>query len=202
MEKKILLVTDGFFHPPFWGRVALRSALDELAGFEFELVAALDELPNNLASFSALVLYFHHKKISTEALAKLDEFVSKGGGVLGIHSATASFKEEERYFEILGGRFVGHGKVESFKVKRLKEDVFAGIDDFVVRDELYLHELQTGIDVHFTAQHDGKDVPAVWTYQYGKGRVCYAVPGHTTSTMKNTTYQQVLKRGLEWVSKV
>ena len=37
-----------------------------------------------------------------------------------------------------------------------------------------------GIDVDFTAKQKGRDIPVVWTYHFGKGKVCYAVPGHTT----------------------
>jgi type 1 glutamine amidotransferase len=147
------------------------------------------------------VLYIHQEKITEGALAALDGYVSAGGGLLGVHSATASFKEQTHYFEILGGRFIGHGAVEDFEVRRTREDIFSGLDRFVVKDELYLHELQPGIEIHFTAKHAGQDVPVVWTYHYGQGRVCYAVPGHTTATMRNKAYQQVLQRGLVWVSR-
>ena len=186
--------------PPFGGRVTLRNAFDKLEGFEFEHIASLEKLPDNLRRFSALVLYFHHKKISDQALAKLDAFVFNGGGILGIHSATASFKEQMHYFEILGGRFVGHGKVETFNVTRVKDEIFSEIVSFTVKDELYFHAFQPGINVHFTAKHEGKDIPVVWTYQFGLGRVCYAVPGHLTESMKNKNYQKLLQCGMIWVS--
>lgn len=197
--KKVLRVTDGIFHPTWLGRFALHNALKELSGFSFVHVSSLEKLPADLESFSAFVLHYHHKTISDSALGRLEQFVKNGGGILAIHAATASFKESLPYFEILGGRFIGHGAVEPFEVKRIRDDVFGGIDDFVVKDELYIHELQPGIEVHFTAKHEGQDVPVVWTYRYGKGKICYAVPGHTTESMKNKTYQEVLKRGLEWV---
>lgn len=197
--KKVLLVTDGFLHPPLMGRLVLHKALKQLNGFSFVHVSSLEKLPADLSSFAALVLHYHHKTISDLALKRLDGFVTNGGGVLAIHAATASFKETMPYFNILGGRFIGHGKVESFQVKRVKDGVFDGISDFVVKDELYIHELEPDIEVHFTAKHAAKDIPVVWTYLYGKGKVCYAVPGHTTSTMNNPAYQEILRRGLQWV---
>ena len=196
---RVLLVTDGLFHPPFFGRKALHRALAGIPGFEFEHVGSMEKLPGNLGDFSAIVIYAQHKKISEQALARLDEFVSNGGGILGVHTATASFKEQPHYFEILGGRFIGHGKVEEFKVESLNSEIFGDIGDFVVKDELYIHELQPGIKAHFTATHEGQEIPVVWTYQYGQGRVCYAVPGHRTETMQNEIYQEILKRGLVWV---
>lgn len=198
--KKILLVTDGFFHPTFLGRIALHQTLKQLEGFSFRHISSLEKLPSDLESFSALVLHYHHKILSELALTKLKTYVMRGGGILGIHAATASFKETLPYFEILGGRFIGHGPVERFNVEKSNAGVFAGIDDFAVTDELYIHELSPDIEVHFTAKHEGKDVPVVWTYRYGQGKVCYAVPGHTTESMRNKTYQQLLKRGLTWVT--
>jgi type 1 glutamine amidotransferase len=197
--KKVLLVTDGIFHPPYFGRMVLHKALAELKGFEFQYIRSMEKIPRNLKDFSALVLYVHHKNISDAALGRLDDFVSSGSGILAIHSATASFKETKHFFKILGGRFLGHGAVENFEVKRVKDEIFDGIGDFVIKDELYLHELQPGIEVHFTTKHEDKDVPVVWTYRYGKGRVCYTVPGHTTASMKHPAVQKILRRGLAWV---
>jgi len=198
--KKVLLITDGIFHPKLLGRLVVHDALKRLDDFSFTHTSSLERLPSDLDSFSALVLLYHHKNISTTALGKMDEFAQNGGGILAIHAATASFRETMPYFRILGGRFIGHGKVENFEVRRIRDDIFGDIDNFIVKDELYIHELEPGIEVHFTAKLEGKDIPVVWTYRYGKGKVCYAVPGHTTGSMRNETYQQVLKRGLMWVT--
>jgi type 1 glutamine amidotransferase len=197
--KKVLLVTDGYIHPLLLARKALHKALAELDGYEFQHVRSMERLPQSLNTFLAMVIYIHHKQISETALAALDTFVSNGGGILGVHTATASFKQQMHYFEILGGRFTGHGEVGDFEVKRVRDDIFGDIGDFIVKDELYIHELQPRIDIHFTAKHEDQDVPVVWTYKYGDGRVCYAVPGHTTATMRNKTYHQILRRGLAWV---
>lgn len=200
--KKVLLVTDGLFHPTFLGRMALHKALKQLKDFSFVHVSSLERSPSDLSPFSALVLHYHHKTVSNAALGKLDRFVKNGGGIIAIHAATASFKETLPYFEILGGRFIGHGPVQEFEVRRVSDEIFGGIDNFVVNDELYIHDLQPAIQVHFMSQLEGKEVPVLWTYRYGKGKVCYAVPGHTTGSMRNKTYQRILQRGLMWVSQV
>jgi uncharacterized protein len=199
MTRNVLLITDGIFHPPLLGRLVLQRSLKELEGFAFEHIRSLEQLPDDVEKYSALVLHYHHKRISPAALVRLGDFVKRGGGILAIHAATASFKETLPYFDILGGRFSGHGKVEQFEVVNQSSDIFIGIPNFCVKDELYLHELNDRIRIHFTASYAGKDVPVVWTYQYGKGKVCYAVPGHTTATMRNQDYLQVLQHGLQWV---
>jgi type 1 glutamine amidotransferase len=197
---RVLLVTAGIVHPPFSARKVLHRTLAELDGYEFQHVRSMEKLPGNLNEFSAIVIYLHHQGISEAALSALDEFVTEGGGILGVHTATAAYKKHKRYVKILGGGFIGHGLIEPFEVKPLPDsEIFAGIPAFTVKDELYIHELQPGIKPHFTATHEGKEVPIVWTYHYGQGRVCYAVPGHRTETMREGTYQKILKRGLEWV---
>lgn len=199
--KKVLFVTDGLVHPPFTARNVLRKTLEELDGFAFQHVHSMEELPASPLDYSALVLYFHHKKISETALAIFDEFVSNGGGVVGVHSATAAFQQQRHYFEILGGRFVGHGPVEYFEIVPVTDsDIFGSIPAFTIRDELYIHELEPGIETHFSAKLEGKEIPVVWTYRYSKGKVCYAVPGHTTRSLKHPSVQAILQRGLMWVT--
>jgi type 1 glutamine amidotransferase len=198
VSQNILLVTSGFFHPPYSGRLALGQALGQMDGFVFKHVRSLEALPADLESYAAMVLYFHGKRISEAALSRLDGFVSGGGGVLALHSATASFKDSPRYAEILGGRFTGHGPVENFEVRGRRYDIFRGIEPFTVRDELYLHEMQPGVDVHFTAGQGGHDTPVVWTHRYKNGRVCYVEPGHTAASLKHPSVQEILRLGLKW----
>lgn len=198
--KTILLVTDGIFHPTWLGRMTLHRALKHLEGFSFVHISSLEQLPVDLSRYAALVLHFHHKTISSTALKQLDQFVQGGGGLLAIHGATASFKKSLTYHRVLGGRFIGHGPVENFEVRRKKENIFSDIDDFFVKDELYIHALEPEIEVHFTATCDGREIPVVWTCQHGKGRVCYSVPGHTTSTMQHPIYLRLLQQGLLWVT--
>jgi hypothetical protein len=128
--KKVLLVTDGIIHPPLWGRMILHKNLAQRHGFAFRHTSSLEKTPADLESFSALVLHYHHKRISHRALKTLAGFVKQGGGILAIHAATASFKETLPYFEILGGRFIGHGPVEGIHAHKVREDIFEDAADF------------------------------------------------------------------------
>jgi type 1 glutamine amidotransferase len=204
--KKVLLVLAGLMHPPYRGRVWLKQTLQAIAGFSFDEVASLPEaVTRGLSDYDALVLYYHYPKVAL-ADAELDafgSFVRDGGGVLAVHSATASYKPTLGYFEILGGRFIGHRPVQPIDVRpvRVVDPIFTGVPSFTVRDELYLHALEPDIDVHFEADHEGKAVPVVWTRNAGKGRVCYLCPGHRAESIKNDSVQEILRRGMAWVSK-
>jgi type 1 glutamine amidotransferase len=202
--QKILLILSGWVHPPARGRLTLKQTLAELPGYSFDEASSLAEATPVLSAYKAVVLYYHHPKaaLTDVELASFRSFVNDGGGVLAVHSATASYKSTPGYFEILGGRFTGHGPIEPIDVKPLQTDggTFSGIPAFTVRDELYLHELQPDIEVHFAAEHRGESVPVVWTRNVGRGRVCYLCPGHRSESMRHATVRQIVQRGMKWVS--
>jgi len=202
--KKVLLVLAGLVHPPYRGRQWLKQTLAELPDFAFDEVTSLAEAAlRPLSDYDALVLYYHHRDdaLSAAELTAFREFVIAGGGVLAVHSATASYKRTPAYFEIVGGRFIGHGPVEPIEIRPSAPDdpIFAGIPAFTITDELYLHELQPDLHIHFETTHKGEAAPMVWTRTVGSGRVCYACPGHRSASMREPAVQEILKRGLQWV---
>ena len=204
IETTVLLVLAGWVHPPYRGRLLLKRVLRELSGFSFDEVSSLAEAVScGLAGYRAAVLYYHHKSavLTDGQIGAFRTFVGRGGGVLAVHSATASYKATPAYFEILGGRFVGHGPVGPIIVQPAEaaDPIFGGIGPFTVRDELYLHELQPDIRVHFTATYQGKAEPMVWTREVGAGRVCYLCPGHRAASMRVPAVQEILRRGVHWV---
>lgn len=186
-----------------------------MPGYRFRRVSTLEALPElSLDSVRAIVLYLHTETISPGALERLEAFVSEGGGLLAVHAASASFMGEERYFDILGGRFVEHGPIEMFEVRPVapgpdapQDEVFRDIPAFSVKDELYRHEYDPDNTIHFYTLVGDEREPVVWTRtvpsggsgQAGPGRVCYFSLGHTLSSMRHPQVWQILQRGLAWV---
>jgi type 1 glutamine amidotransferase len=201
MEHDILLVSAGIVHPSLLCRFWLRRALAAMPAYRFRRVASLEALPGlPVNTFRAIVLYLHHATISRPALERLESFVRRGGGLLAVHSASASFTEEEAYLQLLGGRFVEHGPVEPFDVRPtgLPDDPFGDIPPFSVEDELYRHEYDPGNRIHLYTPLGDEQEPVVWTRSHGAGRVCYSALGHTVSSMRHPQAQQILQRGLVW----
>lgn len=203
--KHVLLVSAGVVHPPYRGRLWLRELLDRRQDLAIDEVSSLHESSSpSLGAYRALVLYYHYPNevLSDARLAELTRFVRDGGGVLAIHSATASYKPVRGYFDVLGGRFVGHGPVRSIEVQpsQPEDPIFAGIGPFSITDELYLHELASDIRPHFFSLHEGRPVPLVWTREVGSGRICYVGPGHRSASMQHAAVQEILRRGVSWVA--
>ena len=212
MATPIVLVSAGLFHPSLLARFWLRRALSSppvpgainVPRYGFHRIASLEALPRvwRLDSYPAIVLYVHHPTLSPSALEPLEWFLRAGGGLLAVHSASASYKEEPRFYEILGGRFVEHGPVEEFTVQPSapEDEVFDGIPAFSVRDELYRHEYDPTNRIHLHTVVGGEREPVVWTRRWGQGRVCYCALGHTVGAVRHPQVQQILRRGLAWVS--
>lgn len=202
METPILLVSDGLVHPSLLGRFWLRRALTTLPSYRFRRVASLEALTHlPQEPFRAIVLYVHHETLSPAAQERLAAFLEQGGGLLAIHSASASFQEMPGYHDILGGRFVKHGPVEEFVVQPTTSDdeMWGDFPAFSVRDELYRHKYDAANRVHLYTTVGEEREPVVWTRSQGLGRVCYCSLGHTVSAMRHPCVQQILQRGLHWI---
>jgi type 1 glutamine amidotransferase len=198
-----LLVSAGFFHPSLLCRFWLRRTLTALPGYRFAHASSLEALPRQpLDSLQTIVLYVHHDSLSAAALDCLDAYLEQGGGLLALHSASASYKDESRFHEILGGRFVTHGPVEEFAVQPSspEDELFRGMPAFSIRDELYRHEYDPANRIHFYTMVGEEREPVVWTRRRGQGRVCYCALGHTVSAVRHPQVLQIMHRGLAWVS--
>lgn len=205
MTNRILLVLDGLFHPPLPARLALERYLRALDGYEFTRVRSLEALTRlDLTGYKAMVLYYHHRQVSEEALGIFERFVLNGGGVVALHSASASFKQPPetaaRYADVLGGRFLTHGKVEPVFVRPTREHtLFEDIPDFYLIDELYRHTYNPANTIHFWVDVAGEHEPVAWSRAHGLGRVFYLSSGHRTAVFDDPNLREIIRRGLAWV---
>ncbi len=201
MKFPILLISQGLVHPSLPARLVLRQALERSEEFSFRQVGSLESLPKlMLEQYRALVLYFHHKSLSASALDCLEGYLSRGGGCLAVHSVSASFKLEDRFTALLGGRFDHHAPVESFTVlPYLSGDrIFGEYAPFSLKDERYIHVYDPTNTIHFAFRSESGLEPLVWTRPYGQGRVCYVAAGHTLSSVRSPEIQRILVQGLRW----
>ncbi len=202
MEKNILVISAGLIHPSLVARKHFSCIMQKAEGIMPVFKSSVEDLTllaeNN---FHGVVLYFHRSKISSDALNALEEFVSQGGGLLAVHSASASFKQAPSYFDIIGGRFVDHGKIEKFLIYPADDgsEIYSGINSFSLYDELYIHEYQDDVKIHFYADNHGTPEPAVWTRAYKNGRVAYAAPGHCAKVMITREIEKILCQSLNWL---
>ena len=143
-------------------------------------------------------------KIQEEILLN---FISSGKGFIGLHGASASFKNNSNYFKMLGGRFINHGSVSKIHIRILdkEHEITQNLDNFDFRDEPYRHDFSMGKNIHilaeaeYNAPDDPNPEPIMWIKKYGKGRVFFCALGHRTIALKDPVFQKIIERAVKWV---
>jgi hypothetical protein len=132
----------------------------------------------------------------------LSQWVSRGGGLLAIHSATVAARTDLALRALLGGVFVSHPPKASFRVTpaNCSHPVTRGVGAFEVEDELYLHEVDPSVNVLFYTEALGRAIPLAWTRSQGLGKVVYFALGHDEDAWDLAEYRNIVVKSLAWLS--
>jgi len=184
----------------------LAEILKKTGDFEITMSQDMDELKaENIKKYDVVLFYGSGLNFKTPEQEKgFCDFVRSGGAFAGIHSATDSFKKSEAYWELIGGRFAGHGG-GTFTVRILDKDhpITKGLEDFEITDEAYRHRYHEKAKRHDLVRIDrGKEQQSMaWVRDYGKGRVFYTSLGHGRQAWTNPHFQRLAVRGIYWAVK-
>ncbi len=129
-------------------------------------------------------------------------FVERGGGFLNLHNSMGLYPPGGKYLDLVGGRYVGHGPLERFKVEVVDPDhpVTRGIGEFFVADEQHTPPYDEG-RVHLLLRNrsdDGKVSAAGWVREPGRGRLCHLANGHTREALLHPMFQRLLRNAVRW----
>lgn len=117
---------------------------------------------------------------SLAARVGLAAHLDRGGAVLGVHSAATAFPQWAVWPTVLGGHWV-RGTSFHPPQSECTIDVTGG-EPFETVDERYTAlELQPGVDVIATHEHDGATHPLAWAHRFGTANVGYVGLGHDAS---------------------
>lgn len=167
-------------------------------------------------------------EISAEALAGLRGAVESGTGLAGWHGGIAdSYRGSSDYLQLIGGQFATHpskhpderagDETDNFVSYRVEltplgreHEIMAGIDDFTLMTEQYWVLHDDLVDVLATTTHPVQPYhpwhrpivsPAVWTRDWGRGRVFVATPGHTPAVLEQPDVRTIVERGMLWAAR-
>jgi type 1 glutamine amidotransferase len=166
--------------------------------------------------------------ITDDQVRGLCAAVEAGTGLTGWHGGIAdSFRASPDYQHLVGGQFVNHpGKPPGDRVGAAEDNflthsiaisdrgrahpITTGLDDFELTTEQYW-VLSDGLnDVLATTTHPAEPwqpwrrpvtVPAVWTRQWGAGRVVVSTPGHDPQVLSTPSVRTIIERGMLWASR-
>lgn len=205
--KRILYIYGGpEFHPTEWAGQKLKEILERDGRFEMDMRADLDAFASLPSSgYDAVVVYTTGFKddLKQEREKGLLQFVKNGGGFVGIHSATDSFRGSRKYIEMINGEFLTHPEHHEFPVYVVDRNHYITVrmpDSFSVYDEMYHlqnHNPESS-KLLFKTLWQGKEIPAGYTREYGKGKVVYISLGHTKEAWSHPEFQKILIRAIAY----
>ncbi|HEY3411694.1 MAG TPA: ThuA domain-containing protein [Armatimonadota bacterium] len=173
------------------------------AGFEVicsEDLSVLSEA--NLKNYAGVVNYTTNRDLSDEQWAALKGFILGGGGYIGIHNATDTFKNQPEAIKMIGGIFVTHPAQLDVPVEiAALHPVTEGVEPFTVHDELYIMEHHPDTYTLLARTPAEGSQPIAWVREEGGGRVFYLALGHNTQVYENPNYAKLLQRGVQWATR-
>ncbi len=181
-----------------------------------------------LAGVDLIVQCMTMSTIEKDEFEGLRAAVEAGTGLAGWHGGIAdSYRNTSDYLTLIGGQFGCHpGKHASERIGEQSDNyvpyrvnmlpaaaehpITAGIGDFDLVTEQYWVLADDYIDVLATTTqavrewdpwHRPVTSPAIWTRQWGQGRIFVATPGHHVDILEDPTVNTIIKRGLLWASR-
>jgi type 1 glutamine amidotransferase len=154
--------------------------------------------------------------------------VLNGTGMAGWHGGIAdSYRNNADYLHMIGGQFAHHaGKDPAERVGDQSDNyipytvhiteygkthpITAGIEDFDLVTEQYWVLSDEYNDVLATTTQDVRPwdawnrpvtSPAIWTRQWGKGRIFVSAPGHRLEIVESRPVRTIIERGLLWAAR-
>jgi predicted dehydrogenase len=181
----------------------MRQFLQASGRFEVDVTEDRDALrPGAIARYDAVVIYTQGGALTQEQSQGLTGFVRGGGACVGLHSATASWRENDDYIDMIGGRFAGHGPVIEFPVTIERPDhmITARMTDFRITDEFYTLDRFDPDEVEVLASGiwHGQVHPMAYVKDYGQGKVFFLALGHDERAFGHPEFQKMTLRGLRW----
>lgn len=206
----LLTATTGFRHDSI---PAARAAFSELAASTGELVVSMTEdvssiTADHLAGFDVLVfgLTTGELPFSTPQKAAILEFVTRGGGFMGFHSATDTLYGWPEYGALIGAYFKEHPWTQSatVTVEDAAHPAVAGQSSFVINEEFYTFRENPRGRVHVLLSLDpasvgaAGDYPLAWTQTVGNGRMYYNALGHFSATWSDARFRAQIQAAIRW----
>ncbi|MFD6177969.1 MULTISPECIES: ThuA domain-containing protein [unclassified Isoptericola] len=167
--------------------------------------------------------------IADDELRGLTAAVRAGTGLAGWHGGIAdSFRSSSDYLHLVGGQFATHpAKAPREELpgdgtdcfvrhtidivpERADHPIVAGLSDFELTTEQYWVLTDEYNDVLATTTlaapdhepwHRPVTCPAVWTRQWGEGRVFVSTPGHRLDVVNDPNVRTIISRGILWASR-
>lgn len=179
-----------------------------LHGMELTATQDADILTSaQLQQYDGILVYTTGTAITDAQFDGLHHFIHTGKALIGVHNATDTWKNNARYIELIGGKFITHPAQLAIKVEVVDagHPITQGMSAFDTWDELYIMETdpssyRTLLQTH---SYEDKPQPIAWVKEHGQGRIFYTALGHEPVERPdggpfNPGFHDLLRRGTLW----
>ena len=238
------LVCGGKWHDIDFARVELLKLLGEIPEIRTGVASDYTDV-EAITRADLLITYTCDVRPSEAEQETLARFVEGGGRWLALHGTNSvlDFLEDgrvnaprshDRLMQVLGSRFIAHPPIGRFLVENVAPDhpLVAGIPSFDVEDEIYLSELEPGLEVLLETHYNGRAPgfveedwssdrprPVMYLHPVGRGHVLYLTLGHCRGpydmrpmipvyprtergAWEEPVYYELLRRGIRWAARL
>jgi type 1 glutamine amidotransferase len=229
--RRALIVRGGWDgHQPVEATDEFRPFLHE-HGFTVEVADSPEPYADAalMAGVDLIVQCMTMAEITAGQVAGLVAAVEAGTGLAGWHGGIAdAYRNSADYLQLVGGQFAAHAardapdartgdQSDNYVPHRITmtpaaadHPITRGVADFDLVTEQYWVLTDDYVDVLATtttavrpwgAWHRPVTAPAVWTRQWGRGRVFVATPGHKVEILRDPNVRTIVERGLLWAAR-
>jgi type 1 glutamine amidotransferase len=167
----------------------------------------------SLAKYKAIVfLSTTGDVLNTSQEAAFERFIRRGGGFVGVHSATDTEYDWPFYGALVGAYFAGHPEIQSATVQ-IEDAAHPAASQlpraWTRRDEWYnfrqnprgrVNVIATLDERTYTGGTMAPDHPIVWSHVYEGGRSFYTALGHTQESFSEPAFVDHLGRAILWAA--
>jgi type 1 glutamine amidotransferase len=208
----MLTATAGFRHDSI---AVAREVMTSVAPGELTVTATEDLAAIGASTLAARdVLMFAlttgELAFSADQKSAILDFVSGGGGFVGVHSASDTLYEWPEYGRLVGAYFKEHPWTQqaALVVEDGSHPATAGLGErFSILDEFYTFRenprprVQVLLRLDAASVGSAGDYPIAWAQSFGSGRAYYNALGHFQETWRDPRFQRQMVGAIRWAAK-
>ena len=214
LKRKVLIVTGGhdYFRKPFY------AAFDAIPSISYDTIVH-PEANKLIASpevnrYDVLIFYDMGEAITPEQKAAYVNLLQKGKAFIYLHHSLVSYQDWPEFVKFVGGQYhtrpvvidgdtlranYRDNELISVRIEDKDHPVTRGIDDFDIRDEIYMDaEILPTVKPLLTTSHRESMKYLGWINKYGNSEVLYIQLGHGDSGLSNPNFRKLLRQAIEW----
>jgi len=202
--------TEGFRHDCIETGIKSIQKLGKENSFKVDTTEDSKVLISGLNNYDVIIFLNTTGNILTDAQQdKFEKYIQKGGGFVGIHSATDTEYDWPWYGKLVGAYFLNHPKQQQATIDIINQNHLS--TSFLGKkwskfDEWYnFKDMNPDVNIlmkldekSYKGGKNGKNHPIAWFHEYDGGRVFYTGLGHTKESYQNPKFLKHVLGGINY----